>query len=227
MSLEKTLYRRSNFRFFKQDVIPKKEDIQNILKKSIELAPIKNDIWHFSIDVYGPSWFKEKDDLCIRTVCNSETNKLPWEEQVKLYEKYKEDPKKVLDGFQRYNSQVLAPYLLVYRKKPFHYDKRPKFLNKQYPYSKDVAAYGPAIHSYVVSILANDIGIDASFCKCNQDPEKITHTPLNTILQNKDPYLMLGLGYADTDINMKVDGTLKKRRQLMRPELDDVIEWHE
>ena len=38
---------------------------------------------------------------------------------------------------------------------------------------------------------------------------------------------MLGLGYADTDINMKVDGTLKKRRQLMRPELDDVIKWHE
>ena len=227
MSINTTLERRSNFRFFKQDVIPKKEDIINILEKSIEVAPIKNDIWHFKIDVFGPSWFNEKDDLCIRTVCNKETRKLPWEEQVKLYGEYKKNLTKTRSGFERYNSQVLAPYLLVYRKEPYHFDRRTTSLRKKYPYCKDVAAYGPAIHSYVVSILANDINIDASFCKCNENPKEITHTPLNTILQKDDPFLMLGLGYADTTLNYKIDGNVKLRRQYMRPEFDDVIKWHE
>ena len=226
MSINTTLERRSNFRFFRQDVIPKKEDIINILEKSIEVAPIKNDIWHFKIDIYGPSWFNEKDDLCIRTVCKEEINLRPWEEQVKLYDEYKKNPTKTRSGFERYNSQVLAPYLLVYRKSPYHFNLRPNELKKNFKYSKDVAAFGPAIHSYVVSILANDLNIDASFCKCICDPSKSTG-PYNNILQDEQPYLTLGLGYADTTLNKTIDGNLKLRRQFMRPELDDVIKWHE
>ena len=89
-----------------------------------------------------------------------------------------------------------------------------------------MAAFGPAIHSYVVSILANDLNIDASFCKCICEPSKSTG-PLNAILQDENIYLTLGLGYADTPLNYSVDGNQKLGRKFMRPKLDDVITWHE
>lgn len=234
MTLEDALKRRHNFRFFKQTEYPKKEIIDEILKKSIEFAPIKNDIWHFSIDIYGPTWSNEKDDLCIRTSCKYENNFLPWEEQVKLYNKWKKYPLNVSSGLEKYNDQVKAPYLLVYRKSPYHHNpmnnlptfKDIKTWEKRFDISKDVAAIGAGIHAYVVSILANNLQIDTSFCRCLVDPKKTT-APFNSILQEEQPYFTLGLGYADDELNNKVDKVFNEYKKNMKPELHNVIKWHE
>jgi len=234
MTLEDALKRRHNFRFFKQTEYPKKEIIDEILKKSIEFAPIKNDIWHFSIDIYGPTWSNEKDDLCIRTSCKYENNLLPWEKQTKLYNKWKENPLNTSSGLEKYNDQVKAPYLLVYRKSPYHHNpmnnlptfKDVKTWENRFDISKDVAAIGAGVHAYVISILANNIGLDSSFCRCIFDPKK-SKGPFNAIVKDEQPYFTLGLGYADDELNNKVDKVFNEYKKNMKPELHNVIKWHE
>ena len=90
-SFLETLQRRHNFRYFKKEA-PDKDIIQKILQMSIDHCPIKNDIWHFSVEVYGPEYQEEKNDLCIRTVCDSKVNKLPWEQQKGRYNHYLKNP---------------------------------------------------------------------------------------------------------------------------------------
>ncbi|SVB48475.1 uncharacterized protein METZ01_LOCUS201329, partial [marine metagenome] len=47
--------RRENHKFFK-DSAPKKEDIEAILKKAIDLTPVKNSNYDFKVEVYGPEF---------------------------------------------------------------------------------------------------------------------------------------------------------------------------
>ena len=90
-SFLETLHRRHNFRYFKKEA-PDKDIIQKILQMSIDLCPVKNDIWHFDVKVFGPEHYDDKNDLCIRTVCDGSINKLPWEQQVARYNHYLKNP---------------------------------------------------------------------------------------------------------------------------------------
>ena len=54
---------RSNVQSFKQDIYPTKLEIDNIIKESIDITPIKNNIYHYYIDVYGPEFIEEKNKL--------------------------------------------------------------------------------------------------------------------------------------------------------------------
>ena len=51
--------KRRNVKTFIQDSYPEKAEIESILQETIEIAPIKNNIYNFCIDVYGPEHLKE------------------------------------------------------------------------------------------------------------------------------------------------------------------------
>ena len=109
---------------------------QQILKDAHDLIPVKNNMWAYSIDVYGPEHADEKQSVALQTVTgyakrdfapggveHGNIGKLQelydgWKEQ---REKYKKDGNKSAvakyKGFG-FNDQVTAPYLLVYRQKP-------------------------------------------------------------------------------------------------------------
>ena len=54
---------RSNVVSFKQDIYPSKNKIDELIKESIEIAPVKNNIYHYNIEVWGPEFVEEKNKL--------------------------------------------------------------------------------------------------------------------------------------------------------------------
>ena len=69
---------RSNVQSFKLDIYPTKAEIDNIIKESIDLTPVKNNIYHYNIDVYGPELIEEKNKLLIPMQDNNEQVKAPY-----------------------------------------------------------------------------------------------------------------------------------------------------
>ena len=137
--LEKILKNRKNVSFFREDKIPDKKIIENLLEKTHNLIPHKNNFWHYEIEVYGPEHIDEKRYTAISTVCSDGRDEfigsnLPekYEKLEKIYdewlylhnndkktpewiERHKEFKKKY--GKIHFNNQVRAPYLFVYTKK--------------------------------------------------------------------------------------------------------------
>ena len=51
INLEELLKKRSNITFFRQDKVPSKEIIEDILEKTHNLMPHKNNLWNYEIEV--------------------------------------------------------------------------------------------------------------------------------------------------------------------------------
>tara|TARA_B100000902_G_scaffold337547_1_gene338520 strand:- start:293 stop:1051 length:759 start_codon:yes stop_codon:yes gene_type:complete len=134
--LEKTLQKRSNISFFREDKIPEKSLIDEILTKAHLLTPHKNNFWHYEIEIYGPEYEEEKKYATLATVCSelkekyskSNATSEDFKELEKIYDLWLEDHKniKTKEDFLRmrkklnkihFNNQVRAPYLLVYTKR--------------------------------------------------------------------------------------------------------------
>ena len=75
---------------------------------------------------------------------------------------------------------------------------------------------GASMFAYVMSVLANKEGLDASFCQC--------HFPSNynyNVIYNEeidDPLFFLSIGYGDTTKN-------NNRQNSLRPNQGNVIKW--
>ena len=143
---------RSNIRFYKQDDIPSKEVIEEIIKDAHDFVPHKNNMIECNIKIYGPEFAKEKEDLVLSTMCGKA--KEFWraggqhEHDFKLLRKIYEDwrPKnaKSTNNYDyeynykdprwpenyklAFNEQVRAPYLLVYTQRL----RRPSKTQKEY-----------------------------------------------------------------------------------------------
>ena len=106
------------------DKIPNHEEIIETMTEAHYLTPIKNGVYDYKIDVWGPDFEKEKHELAVSTVKGDNMfkyrKKYDDKQSMKklkiLYKEYlKSWPKKIDNvGF---NLQVLAPYLLIYRTK--------------------------------------------------------------------------------------------------------------
>ena len=59
------LFRRINFRHFKQDTYPTKEKIEEILQEAINIAPVDKEFFSWRLEIHGPEWAKEKEDLVL------------------------------------------------------------------------------------------------------------------------------------------------------------------
>jgi len=134
--IEDILKKRSNISFFREDKIPEKSLIDDILKKAHTLTPHKNNFYNYEIEIYGPEHVEEKKYTALATVCSyskekySNPNATPedFKELEKLYDMWLECHKEIKTSKQFYdmrkkvsnthfNNQVRAPYLLVYTKR--------------------------------------------------------------------------------------------------------------
>ena len=134
--LEEILKKRSNISFFREDKVPEKSLIDEILDKAHILTPHKNNFWHYEIEVYGPEHEEEKKYATLATVCSeskekySNPNATPedFKELEKIYDLWLENHKNINTKKEfnemrkklnkiHFNNQVRAPYLLVYTKR--------------------------------------------------------------------------------------------------------------
>ena len=97
-TLKDIMVKRKNIKFFKQDVYPSKEEIQQLLNDAHELVPQKNNLFQFHVDIYGPEHTKEKEQLVLNTVCGigkqhfrpGGKNYRKYDELKKIYEEWKQ-----------------------------------------------------------------------------------------------------------------------------------------
>ena len=85
--IEEILKNRKNVSFFREDKIPDKKIIENLLEKTHNLTPHKNNFWHYEIEVYGPEHIEEKRYTAISTVCSDGRDEFIGSNSPKKYEK--------------------------------------------------------------------------------------------------------------------------------------------
>ena len=109
IDIDHGLKRRQNYRVFDQDKIPSKQAITEIIDHAVRNTPVKNDCYDFRLEVYGPKYKKEKEELLDHTIClkkgdgrqlpkdlslqTIQKNRKQYMENIKLYTKFrKENP---------------------------------------------------------------------------------------------------------------------------------------
>jgi hypothetical protein len=236
--LKDLMKKRKNIKFFKQDVFPTKEEINNLLKDAHNLVPQKNNLYQFHIDIYGPEHASEKEQLVLNTVCG--IGKQHWRPGGKHYhdfDKLKDiygEWKKVVNSEEysyskwknvEFNEQVRAPYLLVYTKKERLPTKKqiekgfPSYIFEFQKGDKDESwLIGSGMHGFGLSLLANEKNIAAAFCKCYFfDDYNYTNILAPAKKSSHNIAFMLGLGYEDTEA--------KYFQQKNKPDVEEIITW--
>ena len=137
MTIEEILKKRTNITFFREDKIPEKKVIDDILNQAHSLTPHKNNMFLYDVEVYGPEHDEDKKYATLATVCSDAIikyrqtdNPEDFKELEKVYEKWlhyhkngvKEYDKKFKEMRKdlknyHFNQQMRAPYLLVYSQK--------------------------------------------------------------------------------------------------------------
>tara|TARA_A100000164_G_C21893283_1_gene766564 strand:+ start:956 stop:1684 length:729 start_codon:yes stop_codon:yes gene_type:complete len=239
-NLKKLMSFRENITHFKQDQIPEKDTIKEIIKDAHDMVPHKNNMWAYSIDVYGPEHADEKKRVAMQTVTGYSKNDFrgggkdfdnvekleniynKWIEQRKLH---KFGPTSTSSGGYNgfsFNDQVTAPYLLVYRQRPGFPTK--KQMEKGYRkrligYKDNMQWYiSASMHGYGLSLLAAEKGLHASFCKCYfHSLANFTNilAPLKHGFDNIA--FLLGIGYKDKGMPYK--------KNIKKPDIDEIVEW--
>jgi len=72
--IEDILKKRTNISFFREDKIPDKKIIEDILQKAHLLTPHKNNFFQYDIEVYGPEYDEDKKYATLATVCSDVKN---------------------------------------------------------------------------------------------------------------------------------------------------------
>jgi len=237
-TLKDIMIKRKNIKFFKQDVYPTKEEIQQLLKDAHELVPQKNNLFQFHVDIYGPEHAKEKEQLVLNTVCGvgkqhyrpGGKNFRKYDELKKIYEEWKQIVNKKEYNYSKwknveFNEQVRAPYLLVYTKRLRMPTKKqiekgfPSYIFEFSTGQKDNSWYiGASMHGFGLSLLANEKNISAAFCKCFfYDDFNYTNILAPAKKSSHDIVFMLGLGYEDKDT--------KYYQQKNKPDVNEIVRW--
>lgn len=236
--LKESMKRRHNWRFFKQDKYPTREEIDQLLKDVHDLIPQKNNLYQFKVTVWGPEYAKEKESLVLNTVCGpgkdhwrpGGKHEHDFETLKKFYDEWSYEIKvnKVRNkNLVEFNEQVRAPYLLVYSqtsRQPSKKQIEQGFPSYIFNFVKDKwdqnnSWYiGASMHGLGVTLLANEKNIDASFCKC-YFWDDYNFSPIIQQGRKKMSNIVftLSLGYADRDIPYF--------RQLNKSDYNENIEW--
>ena len=157
--------------------------IKKILDDTLAAAPVKNNIYHYSLEVYGPEFYEAKKSLLLQTLCvpkarnpkkgllkmmGTDIEKIRVMTKDQIKEAY---DKKILylntwefeDIIQTFkvNTQVIAPYLLVYK---FHRNQYiPQRMKKRdnieemkiRRWSYEGAIMQASMHSMILSLYAS------------------------------------------------------------------------
>lgn len=225
---------RRNVRQF-SNKIPPTSIIKDILENTLLHTPVKNDVYHFAVDVYGPEYEEEKRALLIQTICpgyslTAKTWNSP--EDIQYYEKLFKtsaglnyisdwDLSDIVDEYN-INTQVLAPYLLVYRIYPNKYvPKKRQYKQAANDSSRHFATIQASMHAMVLSLYANIHNIDVGFCACYRS-NKLNKK--NTIYNkdNNELLFFIGLGYRDEN---PLERNKIQHRTINKPKPHDIYEW--
>lgn len=243
INLEELLKKRSNITFFRQDKVPSKEIIKDILKKTHNLMPHKNNLYNYEIEVYGPEHLEEKKFVAMSTVCSTEGKRFKntnepkdFEELEEIYELWLEShkQKKLLDKRLKnihFNEQVKAPYLLVYTQKEnvlTNSQKESDYYKKgrlkqifDVDSSKGTGMWliQSGMHSVYTTAFALEKGLDVSFCKCYFYNSNIHSNILRkAVKKSKDIAFLLGIGFKD-------ESKHHYKSMVPKSNIEEIIKW--
>jgi hypothetical protein len=234
---------RHNIKFFDQEKIPTKEQIDKILTDSHIYVPHKNNLIGIQINIFGPEHKEEKENLVLTTLCGPGRSVYKdrggkyygnIEELKKRYNEWREiqlNGLKGLDEYRRkyglnFNEQVRAPYLLVLSRRfrvPTPSQEKRGFqkwvyadsLNENFDYKWYLEA---GIHTYAITLLAAEQGMYASYCRCFTKLPNIYSKCMEEIYkfngQTADVFY-LGIGYRDMKAIYRVDKNKASKDEYM------------
>ena len=238
--------------YFKQDVVPDKKLIEKIIEESLKVTPVFSNLWHHEVEIYGPEFFEEKKKMAIQGVENVHLRKMfdkrndgiagidflrdYLEDFIEYVEEGKakkfgfrgENKENNKDVFVPFNTQLMAPYLLVFKVKPYHFgykDREGRTAN--YPEDKrglrEKGFQSAMAQSYAISIIAAHYNIQASFCGCFI----ISDENVNEIFYNdRNVIKFVGLGYAHDSCYDGPQSHKRKTTEKQRPsKLSDICTW--
>jgi nitroreductase len=213
---------RENITHFTQQA-PDKKSIDQILKDAHDLIPVKNNMWNYQIDVWGPQHEDEKRLVALQTVTGEDKRMFATggreEGNTKLLEEIYEEWKKSRENQRNgekiggkykgfgFNDQVRAPYLLVYYQRPGYPTEKQKNLG----YNEKIISYSDrtqhqwmisaAMHAYGTTLLSAEQGLYASFCKCYYHSYKNFNNVLAPLKHGfSNVAFLLGIGYRDEEM---------------------------
>ena len=241
--IEEILKKRKNLTFFREDKTPDKKVIEDILQKTHESLPIKNNLNAYEVEVYGPEHYDEKKIVALLTVCSSAgkpfTKSNKYEDFKKLEELYElwieshKQKRKLSEELNNlhFNNQVRAPYLLVYTKKEniltksqieSDYYKKGRLedvFNVDNNKDNGMWLIQSGMHGILTSAFAIEKGLDVSFCKCYFYNNYIHTNILRKANKNsKNIAFLLGLGYRD-------DTKPQYETKVTKAKIYEVVKW--
>ena len=220
--LKRLMRMRENITHFTQQA-PDKKIVDQILKDAHDLIPVKNNMWNYQIDVWGPQHEDEKRLVALQTVTGEDKRMFATggreEGNTKLleeiYEEWKKSRENQRNGEKKggkykgfgFNDQVRAPYLLVYYQRPGYPTEKQKNLG----YNEKIISYSDrtqhqwmisaAMHAYGTTLLSAEQGLYASFCKCYYHSYKNFNNILAPLKHGfSNVAFLLGIGYRDEEM---------------------------
>ena len=196
------LFRRINYRHFKQDVYPTREKVEQILQEAINISPVDKEYFSWRFEIHGPEYAADKAELVLESGTNGSrdddgnivANYLGYT-QTHGFDKWYEQVKK---SYARepgsFNCQIQAPYLIsvIAEDDPDDHEgyipeRRHHSLQKYRHYMN----MGIFIHG--LALTANSHEIDLSYCKCYSNHRD------NPMLRVEGDHIitLMGLGYYD------------------------------
>jgi len=215
--LKRLMKLRENITHFTNQA-PNKTIIDQILRDAHELIPVKNNMWNYQIDVWGPEHEEEKRLVALQTVTGPDKRIFAHEGQEEgntklleeIYEEWKKSRVEKIDRKHKefgFNDQVRAPYLLVYYQRPGYPTEKQKNLGyneKKIGYadkSQHQWMISAAMHAYGTTLLSAEQGLYASFCKCYYHSYKNFNNVLAPLKYGfSNVAFLLGIGYRDEEM---------------------------
>ena len=241
--IEEILKKRTNITFFREDKIPDEKVIKDILQKTHESLPTKNNLNTYEVEVYGPEHFDEKKSVALSTVCSSagkpftkSKNPSDFKKLEELYDLWIESHKqkrRLSDELKNihFNNQVRAPYLLVYTQKEniltgsqkdsdyFKKGKLENVFNVDSNKQNGMWLIQSGMHGILTSAFALEKGLDASFCKCYFYNTYLHTNILRKAAKNSSNIaFLLGIGYKD-------DSKHQYKSFVPKSTLDEIVKW--
>lgn len=209
--LEKILEKRRFTRSFSHETYPKKELVNNLIEKTFDLVPSKQNIIPYYINIFGPEHVETKKkiiEMSFRPIHKKQIGHNP-------------------------NTQLDAPYLLVFcNRLVTHPNKWVEFLIKaghqfkvcdKHKYSETITLKDVSLEigmfAMILTQLSLEKNIDTAYTLCHFNDPKNQNIVKDRVL------LIMSLGYATSLIDQEIRKKLYVDRGETKPKLKDVMIW--
>ena len=209
--LEKILEKRRFTRLFSHETYPEKELVNNLIEKTFDLVPSKQNIIPYYINIFGPEHVETKEKII----------------EMSFRSYHKKDL-----GFNP-NTQLKAPYLLVFcNRLVTHPNKWVETLikagrqfkvcdKKEYSKTSNLKDVSLEIGMFamILTQLSLEKNIDTAYTLCHFNDPKNQNIVKDRVL------LIMSLGYATSLIDQEIRKKAYVNRGETKPKLKDVMIW--